>query len=396
MYNFDLKDGYHHIKIHPDFQTYLGFQIKLDGVQIYCIHVCGCFGLADLPFIFTKIYRPIVRHWRSESIPAIMFLDDGGFFEPTSAITNSEHVKKDIIRSGSIFSIKKSKFTPSQKMTWLGFDWDTERGTFSIASHRVDKIKLTCQTLLKAEKCTPRKLSSFVGQIISAMPVVGNCAKVVTKISQHTVSTAKSWDECIILTSAIKKEIIFWKDNIDSLNCRCLCEDKSPQVMNVIEGDASSTGCGSLLNGEKIAARIFSSAERETHSTFRELANIHFSLLAFLPQIKNSTAKFLVDSQSAAHIIENGSMKPDLQFFATEVFHICFQNNIKLSIQWIPRALNQKADLASREADLKDIEDWGITEAFFTILNNQFGPFTIDAFANFYNATGIFTPKDTY
>ena len=113
MYSFDLKDGYHHISIHPEFRTYLGFSLSLNGVQTYLRYVVGCFGLADLPFLFTKIYRPLVAHWRSLSIPAIMFLDDGGFFEQdeTSAIAHSDHVRKDIVRSGSIYSIKKSELS---------------------------------------------------------------------------------------------------------------------------------------------------------------------------------------------------------------------------------------------------------------------------------------------
>ena len=388
MYNFDLRDGYHHIQIHPDFQTYLGFCISLDGVPTYCRYVVGCFGLADLPFVFTKLYRPLVRHWRGSGIPAIMFLDDGGFFEPNDqfALKNSLHVKRDLIRSGSIFSIKKSKFTPSTKMTWLGFDWDTESGNFSAAVHRVEKIKATCESLLSLDSCSVRKLSSFVGQIISIMPVVGNCAKVTTKVSQYTISVSESWDENIMLGSDIKKEILFWKKEIDSLNCRNLCEDKPPQVLNVIEGDASGTGCGSWLNREKLAARIFSQDERSTHSTFRELANVHFSLLSFLPFIKDSSVKFIVDNQAAATIIENGSMKPELQYFATEVFHVCFQNRVKLHVQWVPREENKLGDSASREADIVDIEDWGITDSFFQILNNLYGPFSVDAFANFYNA----------
>ena len=78
-------------------------------------------------------------------------------------------------------------------------------------------------------------------------------------------------------------------------------------------------------------------------------------------------------------------MKADLQWFATEIFFLCFNNNISFKVEWIPRDQNQEADWASREADIIDIEDWGITTSFFTILNNLYGPFTLDAFANFYN-----------
>ena len=247
------------------------------------------------------------------------------------------------------------------------------------------KILSTCSDLLAMDVCPVRVLSSFVGQIISLLPVVGNCAKFTTKVSQYCIATSSSWDDMTNLSQDIKREILFWKENLVKLNCRDLIDQNPPKVMNLIEGDASGTGCGSWLNRDMLAARIFSIEERDTHSTFRELANIHFSLASFLPKIKNSTVKFLIDNQSAVHILENGSMKPELQYFATQVFHFCFDNNIKLQVQWIPRDQNKLADEASREADKVDVEDWGITSCLFKILNTCYGPFTLDAFANFYN-----------
>ena len=79
-------------------------------------------------------------------------------------------------------------------------------------------------------------------------------------------------------------------------------------------------------------------------------------------------------------------MKPELQWFATDIFQFCFRNNISLKVEWIPREQNVLADTASRLADIIDIEDWGLTPSFFTILDNRYGPFSLDAFANYYNA----------
>ena len=191
MFSFDLRDGYHHLLIAPEFRTYLGFKIMIKGVPTYFQYIVGCFGLADLPWAFTKLYRPLVRHWRSIGIPAIMFLDDGGFFEADkqTAQKHSDHVRKDLIRSGSVYSIKKSNFIPSQKMTWLGFDWDTNKGCFSAASHRVEKIKNTCDSLLSVEICLVKKLASFVGQIVSLLPVAGNCVRIMTKGSSIFVAS---------------------------------------------------------------------------------------------------------------------------------------------------------------------------------------------------------------
>ena len=152
MFNYDLKDGYHHLLIHPSFRDYLGFKLEWEGKMTYFRYVVGCFGLADLPFIYTKIYRPLVAHWRSFGIPAIKFLDDGGFFvkDRQTALEYRDHVRKDLIRSGSIYSNKKCVWEPTQIMTWLGFTWNSENGTVSAAPHRVETRPYTRQNQSRA------------------------------------------------------------------------------------------------------------------------------------------------------------------------------------------------------------------------------------------------------
>ena len=93
----------------------------------------------------------------------------------------------------------------------------------------------------------------------------------------------------------------------------------------------------------------------------------------------------LLDNQSAARIIEVGSMKPELHALAMEIFFTCLHNGISLATQWIPRNLNEAADSASREAEMIDTDDWQLTQSFFSILNKRWGPFSVDCFANDYN-----------
>ena len=35
------------------------------------------FGLSSAPYVFTKMMRPLVRLWRSKSLKAVVYLDDG-------------------------------------------------------------------------------------------------------------------------------------------------------------------------------------------------------------------------------------------------------------------------------------------------------------------------------
>ena len=63
---FDMKSGYHHVDICPDHQHFLGFQSPLNSTKMryFCFTVLP-FGLSSAPYMFTKLFRPLVAHWRA-------------------------------------------------------------------------------------------------------------------------------------------------------------------------------------------------------------------------------------------------------------------------------------------------------------------------------------------
>ena len=65
LFSFDLKSGYHHVEIDPQYHKYLGFSWSIHGVQRYFRFTVLPFGLSSAPWIFTKIMKPLVTHWRS-------------------------------------------------------------------------------------------------------------------------------------------------------------------------------------------------------------------------------------------------------------------------------------------------------------------------------------------
>ena len=132
MIGWDLRDGYHHILIHPEFRDYLGFKIILDGKETILRYVIGPFGLRDLPFLFSKIFRVLIKRWRGLGLKCIMFLDDGINFSPdeATALKESALIRSDLKKAGAIYSVKKSHWVPVQNLQWLGFLWDTKKGHF--------------------------------------------------------------------------------------------------------------------------------------------------------------------------------------------------------------------------------------------------------------------------
>ena len=81
------------------------------------------FGLAVAPFLFTKVTRPLIKHWREQGITIFGFMDDflgsGRSFEEAKQF--SDIVRKDLKKSAFLEHPEKSRWVPSQTGEHLGF-----------------------------------------------------------------------------------------------------------------------------------------------------------------------------------------------------------------------------------------------------------------------------------
>ena len=391
MFTFDLISSYHHIEISQHYQKYLGFSWIIDGNCRFFEFTVLPFGLTSAPLLFTKTLKPLVTHWRACGILIALYLDDGFIIVPRAtgnldsdrliARSISKHVRVDLLRAGFVYSIEKSKWDPSTHIEWFGMIWNTQDGTLKVLERRIEKINRTISEIQALNHITIRKLHSFVGQIISLSPVCGSITRLMSRHCQIEIANASDEDDIICLNEHCKRDIKFWKDNVHLLNVRHVFANQT--VSKIVCCDASSTGSGAIIcNDIHTAHKLWTEAESQKSSTWRELNTILFAIISFLPIIQNSQLKVFTDSQTAARIVEVGSMNQELQNLSFHLFQTCLQNNIKLEVQWIPRDENEQADLVSR---LVYTDDWMISDSLFQMLKDRWGPFTIDCFACHYN-----------
>ena len=83
-----------------------------------------------------------------------------------------------------------------------------------------------------------------------------------------------------------------------------------------------------------------------------------------------------------ACIVHAGSKKQHLQEGALAIYEACFQNGIRLEVEWIPRSQNQIADYISR---ITDADDWMIDPSLFMSVDMWWGPHTVDCFVSVHN-----------
>ena len=125
----------------------------------------------------------------------------------------------------------------------------------------------------------------------------------------------------------------------------------------------------------------------EESSTYRELC----AILRAIQKLKNPLASKKVkrllirtDSQSAFWILLKGrSHKQPLHELARDIFFHLLDMGITWKVEWIPRGLNQHADYLSK---IIDKNDWMVSLHLFYMLEQRWGPHTMDRMASSTNA----------
>jgi hypothetical protein len=126
MVTWDLKSGYYHVPIHPEYRKFFGFKI---GGR-YRVYNVICFGLSEACYAVTKIAQEPLIELRARGFPVFGYIDDGH----TAARTYGRTLQQGylIIRLlaalGAFFGLPKCNLEPLQELKWLGFLLNTLEG----------------------------------------------------------------------------------------------------------------------------------------------------------------------------------------------------------------------------------------------------------------------------
>ena len=196
----------------------------------------------------------------------------------------------------------------------------------------------------------------------------------------RTIESRNSWYEILRLDTETAFELKFWFENIEEKNGYTF--KPSPITSKIIFTDASDTGYGGFQAnrlGKILCSEKFTEVEKSMSYTARELLAVKFVIKSFEKTLTNESVKVHVDNQNAARILSVGSCKKHLHDICLEIFKLCFNRNIKLIVQWVPRENNVLADELSK---LNETDNWSIDFRSFCMLNYRYGPFTIDRFSD--------------
>ena len=273
-----------------------------------------------------------------------------------------------------------------QCIVWLGVELNSVDFSMQIVDRRIDKLEVSIRRLLADEtryrKVFVRSVAGVIGQIISMGNVIGSVCQLMTKSLSFDVANAANWNVRILLSSESLSQLHFWLCNIRKLNSKRL--DYDPSCSAILFSDASGFGYGGYcvhVRDSEVQG-YWSDDEFHRSSAWKEATAVFRVLKSLVSIVRDRRIKWFSDNQSVVSFLMKGSMKPDLQVIAMDVFSLSVQNNISLELEWIPRTSNEKADYLSK---IVDYDDWSVGDEVFHALNRMWGPYSVDWFASQHN-----------
>ena len=239
-----------------------------------------------------------------------------------------------------------------------------------------------------------KDLAKIAGKIASLRPALGFFILLTTRsayarIAQHVDQFG--WSGYTTLTEVIHRELNLFLDYASSLNGYPLLQDYRQQSIQSLlssshsfAGDASAVGaCAYSIQSlsKNFFQAQFSEEEMSFSSSHRELLTLKKAILSGVVP-SNTSVVWYTDSMNLVSFLEKGSPKVDIQFDIIETLLFCKDQNIELHVLHLPRE-DPRIEAADAGSRFFDIDDWGIDEASFSVLQFRFLPlgFTLDPFA---------------
>jgi hypothetical protein len=371
----DLTDAFLHILVH---RRYLRFQWEGTTFQFRTTP----FGLSVVPWLFTRITKPILQWARQQGIRISAYLDDWILIADSKeqAQTQTTALLRMLKSLGWLINSQKSQLNPSQVLDHLGFQLDSQSMTIRLPGSKIRDLRRSIREVLSNTIQTPRRIHSLTMRIKAATLAVFPAnlqTQALMFFKNKMVKNQRDWDNEFPLPQDCLTELRWWLTNLSQWNGRSLLPQTPEHCIFV---DASDKGWGGVFQNQVVQG-LWAAQEKDQSINWRELKAIELTLLTF-PHLQDTSVLIRTDNTTAKSYInrQGGTRSVALSRLATSIWNSCIQRNLQIQAQHIPGIANTQADLASRRFYLKNL--WKLTPPTFAYLQKLWGTHDVDLFAD--------------
>ncbi|XP_063979898.1 uncharacterized protein LOC135163921 [Diachasmimorpha longicaudata] len=379
MASLDLKDAYFLMPVHRDHRKYLRFQFNGKLFQFTCLP----FGLCSSPYVYTKIFKPVMYKLRIQGIRTVIYIDDLIIIANSySKCSNQVKIARDLIeRLGFIINYQKSSLIPNQRCRYLGFIINSIDYRLELTDKKKEQISTLCGELQIGISCQIREFAKLLGILTAACHAVAygsiHCKHLERKKFLALLRNDYNYEGEMIIEESMMKDLNWWERNsLIGFN-----PIRTNDFQIEIFSDASLTGWGAHCEG--VSSHGFWSIKNKKFSiNYLELLAVFHGLKCFASRLSNCEILLRVDNATAISYVNRtgGVQFPHLSNLAREIWSWCESKNLWVFASYIASEENVEADRASRILNIDT--EWELNKKIFKEISQKFGPFSIDLFAS--------------
>ena len=373
MTRIDLTDAYYHVKINKQYRDYLRFRWK-GNIYRYTGLVMG---ITSAPRIFTKIMKEVITVARSLGVRCVFYIDDIIIIAHNiqEAYIHTKIVMQILTKLGFTINYKKSELVPKQKIEFLGFMVNSIEMTIEVTNAKLKVILKMLKNLVNNKTCTIRHLAKVIGKLVALSPAIFPAKLYCRSLMQDrklAYLNSGDWDGIVTIGENSIIELNWWLSSVKEWNGISVINEKPGSVGHT---DASGIGWAFVLNNKYVVFGLWRSYQRNFTNNAREMYAIYLGLCSLAKLLHGQVVSIFTDNfVTLCYINHQGGSSNFLTFIARKIWNVCFNNNIKLQVEFIPGKQNTLADMWSRfraerydfELEQKDfdriVEKWGVPD----------------------------------
>ena len=410
--SIDLTSAFSFVPLHPATRPLLSFMFRGRSYQFKALP----FGLNSAPHTFTEMLKPVLAHMTTvfPGLRAWAFIDDFLLAHRSRAVAAAATTELLDLLSNLGFRVnaKKSRPTPSQVVTFLGFILRSKDMTVSLPSKKKSTIRAQVRSWIKASSSSAplpsqRTLASLVGTLNSIRPAFPLALLRSGSLQADRIAAGAlrgpAWDKPMpALSAAAIAELHFWDALLSSTgSIRAPMQPPPPTV--ILETDASFTGGGWVTRRAPPGTTSTSiphdreslpiTAEggwfwpHEVRAASRSICDLEtlavtWALLSASPHLRGESILLLCDNFATTRYVEKGRGKVALlRQLTVDLQDVIAATGVRhLSALHLAGRLNRDADRLSRAAP--DPTDWKLDPAVFERAARRWGRPQVDLFAS--------------
>ncbi len=347
----DLKDAYFHVSILPRHRPFLRFAFEGRAYQYKVLP----FGLSLSPRVFTKVAEAALVPLREQGVRILNYLDDWLILAQSQdqLCEHRDMVLSHLSQLGLQVNWEKSKFSPVQRISFLGMELDSVSQTARLTQERAQSV-LNCLNTFKNRTAAPLKQFQRLLGHMAAAAAVTPLGLLHMRPLQHWLHGRVprwAWQSGTLrvqVTPACRQTFTPWSD-LSFLRAGVPLEQVSRHA--VVYTDASAKGWGATFNGHAVSG-VWTGPQLHWHINCLELLAVHLALNRLKRRLRGEHVLVRTDNTATvAYINRQGGLRSRRMSQLARHLLLWSRKHLRsLRAIHIPGLLNRTADELSRAA----------------------------------------------